>query len=325
MAELQSQILNNVMLTTYVANADQVARFVNDSVEEIQNGMPDMEKLGISYVSTENEKKILLSYDGAEIGSLDASEFVKDGMVSSVSYDEESRVLAIRWNADAGRPDEEIRLSGLADAYTAGEGLSLDNGEFSLTARIPENVSELSNDAGYLVPENVKISYDGEERRIVLSSGNAVTSIDCGDFVKDGMISAVSYDEATHVLTITWNSDGDAKVTEVNLSGLIDTYTAGEGLSLNGGEFSVNAELLDEIHQIAHTAVSALDTSENALEIATAAHDKAAEAHTVAVQANDTAERAHDVADQAHVIADLAHDVAVQAHSVADFTYDYAQ
>ena len=319
MAELQSQTLNNVMLTTYVANAEQVARFVNDSVEELSGSMPDMNKLGISYVSTEDEKKIRLSYDGDEIGGIDASEFVKDGMVSSVSYDEESHVLTIKWNADAGRPDEKIGLSGLADAqyvddscealssgltgWVDGQGyltehqqlrpvyggngqkfgawsLTIDgepdtssyevlwNGEsgyvvwrnygtedeanvsspkgdldsttitwtesvdaaYNITATRTENpiigytlgdqtdkrlasvnalvtlssgLTGWVDGRGYLVPEDVKISYDGEERRIVLSSGDAVTSIGCDDFIKDGMISDVYYDEGSHMLSIT--------------------------------------------------------------------------------------------------------------------------
>ena len=112
-----------------------------------------MSKLDLTYRSTEEEKKIALSYDGRELGSIDASDFVKDGMISDVSYDEGTHVLTIIWNSDGGGKTTEINLSGLVSTYTAGEGLTLENGEFSLTAYIPDKMSDLSDDVGYLTEE----------------------------------------------------------------------------------------------------------------------------------------------------------------------------
>ena len=114
---------------------------------------------------------------------------------------------------------------------------------------------------GYLVPEDVKISYDGEERHIVLSSRNAVTSIDCGNFIKDGMISDVYYDEGSHTLSILWNSDGGSKTTEINLSGLVDVYKAGYGLKLENGEFSLSADILAaKQDKLSDAQISAIDS-----------------------------------------------------------------
>ena len=101
-------------------------------------------------MSYDDGKKITLSYDGNELGSIDASDFVKDGMISDVSYDEISHVLSIMWNSDGGSKVTEVNLSGLIDTYTAGKGLSCENGVFSLTADIPLKVSELSNDSGFV-------------------------------------------------------------------------------------------------------------------------------------------------------------------------------
>ena len=145
MAELQSQILNNVMLTTRVSNTEQIAQFVEDSIREMAGEVPDMSKLDLAYQSTEEEKKISLSYDGRELGSIDASDFVKDGMISDVSYDEGTHVLTITWNSDGGGKITEINLSGLISTYTAGEGLTCDNGVFSLTAEIPSQISDLQD------------------------------------------------------------------------------------------------------------------------------------------------------------------------------------
>ena len=45
------------------------------------------------------------------------------------------------------------------------------------------------------------------------------------------MISSVSYDKNTHKLTITWNTSAGHDETEIDLSGLVDVYTPGTGLS----------------------------------------------------------------------------------------------
>ena len=71
MAELQSQVLNDITLTTSIADADQVKEFVNDSVQE---------------------------------------------------------------------------LSGKITKYKAGDGLKLEGETFSLSAKIPEKISELTDD-----------------------------------------------------------------------------------------------------------------------------------------------------------------------------------
>ena len=115
MAELQSHILNDMDLTARVSDSDQIVQFVEESIGEI--GTPDVSKLSLSY---DDGKKITLSYDGDELGSIDASDFVKDGMISDVSYDETSHVLSIMWNSDGGSKVTEVNLSGLIDTYSAG-------------------------------------------------------------------------------------------------------------------------------------------------------------------------------------------------------------
>ena len=61
-----------------------------------------------------------------------------------------------------------------------------------------------------------------------------VASIDLSKFAVDGMINSVSYDEKTHTITIAWNTDAGITQTEINLSSLIDIYTAGNGIQVEG-------------------------------------------------------------------------------------------
>ena len=110
----------------------------------------------------------------------------------------------------------------------------------ALSTAISTDIKNLADN--YAKKTDIKVEYVRNDKKIYLSAGDYVTSVDADDFIKDGMISTVTYDETTHMLCIVWNTDAGSKTTTINLSGLIDTYAAGYGLSLANGEFSVDAE-----------------------------------------------------------------------------------
>ena len=110
----------------------------------------------------------------------------------------------------------------------------------ALSTAISTDIKNLADN--YAKKTDIKVEYVRNDKKIYLSAGDYVTSVDADDFIKDGMISTVTYDETTHILCIVWNTDAGSKTTTINLSGLIDTYAAGYGLSLANGEFSVDTE-----------------------------------------------------------------------------------
>ena len=82
---------------------------------------------------TGNTKYIMLKgIGGAEIAKIDASEFIKDGMVQSVSFDPDSKKLTITFNTDAGAEPIEVDLTSLVDTYTAGNGVSISGNVISV-------------------------------------------------------------------------------------------------------------------------------------------------------------------------------------------------
>lgn len=65
--------------------------------------------------------------------------------------------------------------------------------------------------------------------------------VDTSIFVQDSFLDDVDYDASTGKVKFTWKmGDGSTKEDEIDLSGLVDTYTAGEGLKLTAGAFSVD-------------------------------------------------------------------------------------
>ena len=79
----------------------------------------------------EDNKAIkLYGKDSVELGSVDATPFIKDGMLSDVEYNAENNTLTFTWNTDSGDKTDTVVLSDIIEAYTAGVGLELVGNEF---------------------------------------------------------------------------------------------------------------------------------------------------------------------------------------------------
>lgn len=128
----------------------------NDKVLSLTNKLVSA-TVGLGYgdATTEalNGKKAikLLGKDGVVISEIDASAFIKDGMIQSVAFDTKTKHVTITFNTDAGREAIDVDLSTLVDTYKAGTGLSLANdGTFSVnttTIATVEKATELANAA----------------------------------------------------------------------------------------------------------------------------------------------------------------------------------
>ena len=64
--------------------------------------------------------------------------------------------------------------------------------------------------------------YDKSARKIVLSSKTNVTSVDCTDFIKDGMLSTAELCGTT--LVLNFNTDAGSAPITVEMSSFVDDY-----------------------------------------------------------------------------------------------------
>lgn len=103
--------------------------------------------VSLSY-DVEGKKIKLVGKEGANLGEIDATAFLKDGMLESASF--ENNKLIFVFNTDAGKTQIEVPVADLVDEYTAGNGLALSGKEFSVKVT---GESFLSVDA-----EGVKLS-----------------------------------------------------------------------------------------------------------------------------------------------------------------------
>ena len=101
----------------------------------------------------------LTGIEGAIISEFDASAFVKDGMINSVDYNTDSKIMTITWNTDAGLDAVEIPMSGLVDTYTADEkSLQIANNQFSVKLDNSANNKITVSDNGLLVDFSADIA-----------------------------------------------------------------------------------------------------------------------------------------------------------------------
>ena len=72
----------------------------------------------------------LYGKDSVELGSVDATPFIKDGMLDNVEYNAETNTLTFTWNTDSGEKTDTVVLSDIIEPYIAGIGLELVGNEF---------------------------------------------------------------------------------------------------------------------------------------------------------------------------------------------------
>ena len=74
----------------------------------------------------------LLGIDSAVVSEIDATPFIRDGMLEDVEYNSLTNTLTFTWNTEAGTKTDTVILSDIIEPYTAGNGLNLSGNEFAV-------------------------------------------------------------------------------------------------------------------------------------------------------------------------------------------------
>jgi hypothetical protein len=149
------------------------AAFKNDELGKVQ-GVAEGDKIlsmndklisaTVSLTYDSETKKIkLLGKDNADLGSVDATPFIKDGMISEATLvtdpegQESGKYLMFKWNTDSGVSDPTyVPLTELVDVYIAGDAIAIsENNEISVVVAesTEAQTNYLVNDGGLKVAE----------------------------------------------------------------------------------------------------------------------------------------------------------------------------
>lgn len=163
-------------------------------------------------MSYDEENKAIKLYgkDNTELGSVDATPFIKDGMLDDVEYNPDNNTLTFTWNTESGSKTDEVVLSDIIEAYTAGAGLELAGNEFA--------VKVATDSEGFLTADANGIKVSGIQDAIDAAKGEAATDAqNKADAAKQAAID----DAATKYATT-----GALTELETALDGRLDTLEA---------------------------------------------------------------------------------------------------
>lgn len=156
-ADLTAEVIRasdaETKLTTDLAAEVTRATSVEETLQQSIDTAVKKDDIGFTYDST--NKKIILSgtkTDGSNL-EINASDFIKDGMLSNVEYDSTNKKLVFIFNTDSGKTENvEVSVADLVDTYTAGTGLTLTGNQFNVDTSTIATVKAL-NDAIEAIPE----------------------------------------------------------------------------------------------------------------------------------------------------------------------------
>lgn len=132
--------LEQSVQTTLDNLADTISSLETNVESDINTSIQKLAESSIASVEYDSDNKqiIFKNSDGDTLTTLDATDFIKDGMVSEVSYDSDTAILTITFNTDAGKDDIEVDMSSLIDIYTAGDGITIEDNEISVDYPLSE-------------------------------------------------------------------------------------------------------------------------------------------------------------------------------------------
>lgn len=130
--------------------------------------------LNLKYSSTTKEIQ-LLGIGDAVIAKVDATDFIKDGMVNAVSFDPDSKTLTITFNTDSGKQAITVDLSSLVDTYTAGNGIAIAKNVVSIKVD-PKSEGFLSVDTAGVKISGVQNAIDTAKNAVIGSDTDTATS-----------------------------------------------------------------------------------------------------------------------------------------------------
>lgn len=164
--------------------------------------------LGLTYDSA--TKKInLTGIDSAVIASVDATDFIKDGMVEGVSFDPATKKLTITFNTDSGAEDIEVDLTSLVDTYTQGTGITITGNVISVDTSTIATVASVSAVDAKLGAGFASNNTVATQLAAVKATAEAATTVSEVNSQIDAKIAELDYlDEGTGFVKVVTQTDG---------------------------------------------------------------------------------------------------------------------
>ena len=240
------------------------------ALEEFAAGTAAYVGMKVVYVDEANAKvyQYSIQLDGslkeigvAPLGDGKTIEVSEDGVISLKGFADAAnqylprvKVTTNEAGKETGREIEWVPV----DSVVEGDGNSKtivaikEGSALSIASSKDEDTDTTTYTLDVTIPEyedtntEYGIEYDSTNKVIKLTNDTSKTSIPVDDFIKDGMISSVELvtendkSEQGQFLKITWNSDAGKDVVYLDVTTLVDVYTAGKGITITDGQVAID-------------------------------------------------------------------------------------
>ena len=234
----------------------EIQKAIQDAINGIIGGASD------GYNTLKKIEDLMKAQDG-KISSLqselDATQ-VGAGLSEDGSYVSETGSNYIDAAKSLKEADKllDAQIKAVADNATkvaAGNGINVQTSDHTATVSVKFDASDkvltFGSDGGLLT--NINLTWSSSDGlKLIGKEGAEIATIPATDFIKDGMLEDVKLvtnpdeqPEGTY-LEFTFNTDAGSKVIYVNVTSLIDVYTAGNGIEVSGKTISVKRDASSE-------------------------------------------------------------------------------
>lgn len=217
-------------------------------------------KTGITYYTDNDEiESIIKDYVGTGVTTANTVteqlEAINDeitankvhaGDAINLATGETGTTVAVKYDGSTVILNSNGQLSVVSSAltpYVGSNAVSVASGENAntISLKIDSNDNVLSQSADGLLA-NLTLKYEtggtNPEIQLIGKDNEVLGRVNASNFIKDSFLSGVTYDAKTQVLTFAWNTESGIEQTNVNLSGLVDTYTAASGIAVSDNQFT---------------------------------------------------------------------------------------
>ena len=250
------------------------------ALEEFAAGTAAYVGMKVVYVDEANAKvyQYSIQLDGslkeigvAPLGDGKTIEVSEDGVISLKGFADAAnqylprvKVTTNEAGKETGREIEWVPV----DSVVEGDGNSKtivaikEGSALSIASSKDEDTDTTTYTLDVTIPEyedtntEYGIEYDSVNKVIKLTNDTSKTSIPVDDFIKDGMISSVELvtendkSEQGQFLKITWNSDAGKDVVYLDVTTLVDVYTAGKGITITDGQVAIDETVVATVSSV---------------------------------------------------------------------------
>lgn len=233
--------------------------YADDAVKIAVDGINAKKVNDVSYDN--GNKKIYLSFaDGTVSNGFDASEFVVDGMLSAVTFDNADNTIKFVWNTASGIEEMIVPLDKFVDQYTVSE----DSTSF-LKISDDNKISALVDNADGFVNTLASTNYvqslvEGAQQALSANTYNSLTELkDYVNTLSGNVETTITNVVANSIDAISRDFDALSSATDTRFAQVINAHTA----DVN----ALSGSILTYINTADNTILSAITKNEAAIAI----------------------------------------------------------